>query len=644
MSSLLLLPAWFAAFVLFRKLFTDAREAALASCVTWAVVVFALTEVLSLFHALSFLPLLIVWGVIAFLSLILVFRSLNARLTTPAFMRDASSSARFAYGALIAGTFSIFVATLIVALASPPNNWDSMTYHMARVANWIDHRSIRHYPTHIIRQLYLGPWAESAITHLQILTGSDRLANLVQFVAMLGSAFGASLVAKKLGAERWGQLFAFVYCATIPIGILEASTTQNDYVTAFWFLCFINFTLDLLAPESESLWSSSALAGASLGLAILTKITSLIFATPFFAWLSYFLLRTRRARGIPTLALMAATALCMNAGHFIRNVRAWGSPLAPAEETATYRNEIHTPAAISSNLIRNIAVHLAVPKIGPPINKGVVAVHSLTGLQISDPRTTAKGEVFRYSLNLNENSAGNPFHLLIGAFCVAVALWAVRVKHVPALYTTCLIIGFVLFCGYLRWQPWISRLHLPLFVAGAPLCGWVFSRPALRRLGYASSIIAILIGLLYATRNDTRPLLGRDTVLAQPRSNLYFASRPTLRQPFLDAADEVARGKPELIGLVTGIDDWEYPFRVLVRMRLGSQPIFEHINVQNESRTCPPETTQPLRSPDKIVVIGSPPAFTPPPDYVPTFTSQPIRVFAAHTPRFLLKEKGVDEP
>ena len=637
MSSLLLLPAWFAAFVLFRKLFTDAREAALASCVTWGVVVFALTESLSLFHALAFLPLLIVWGGISIASLIAVLRSLNVRFTTPELLPDVSRTSRFAYGALITGTFFIFVATFIVALASPPNNWDSMTYHMARVANWIDHRSIRHYPTHIIRQLYLGPWAESAITHLQILTGSDRLANLVQFVAMLGSAFGASLVAKKLGAERWGQLFAFVYCATIPIGILEASTTQNDYVTAFWFLCFINFTLDLLEPESESLWSSSALAGASLGLAILTKITSLIFATPFLAWVSYRLLHSRRAKSIPVFALFAAIALSINAGHFLRNIRTFGSPIAPTAQAANFANQIHSPAAISSNLIRNIAVHLAVPKIGSAINRGVVAVHSLTGLDISDPRLTVPGEVFRYTLNLNENSAGNPFHLLIGAFCVAVALWAVRGNPVPALYTMCLIMGFVLFSGYLRWQSCVSRYHLPLFVAGAPLCGWVFSRPALRRLGYASSIIAILIGLLYATRNDTRPLLGRDTVLAQPRSNLYFASRPTLRQPFLDAADEVARGKPELIGLVTGIDDWEYPFRVLVRMRLGSQPIFEHINVQNESRTCPPETTESFRSPDKIVVIGSPPAFTPPPDYVPTFTSQPIRVFAAHTPRFLPK-------
>jgi hypothetical protein len=643
MSSLLVLPAWFAAFLIFRKTLKDWREATLIACVTWGVIIVALTEILSLFQALALIPLCIAWGLISLASLIISIRFWHLRPTLEDVVTRPRGE-RFAFAALIGGVSLILLATFIVAVVSPPNNWDSMTYHMARVANWVDHRSIRHYPTHIIRQLYLGPWAESAITHLQILTGSDRLANLVQFVAMLGSAAGASLVAKKLGAEHWGQLFAFVYSATIPIGILEASTTQNDYVTAFWFLCFINFALDLILATSQSVWSSSALAGASLGLAGLTKITSLIFAAPFLAWVSYSLMRTRRARAVPVLTLLAATTLSINAGHLIRNTRVFGLPIAPDAEAVTYGNQIHTPAAIASNLIRNIAVHLAVPRIGPTINKCVLAIHSLTGLEVNDPRTTVPGDVFRYTLNLNENSAGNPLHLLIGVFCLAFALWPVRRNHIPNYYAICLITGFVLFCGYLRWQSCASRYHLPLFVAAAPLCGWAFSRPALRRLGYVACLVAIAIGLLYATRNDTRPLLGGDTVLARPRTDLYFASRPTLRQPFIDAADEVAQNKPEIIGLVTGVDDWEYPFRTLVRMRMGSAPKFVHVNVQNESRVCPPEISQSFRFPDEIVVIGSSLALTHPAGYVPTFTSEPIRVFAKRRPPICGPEKGIREP
>ena len=39
------------------------------------------------------------------------------------------------------------VVLLFLALLYPPNNYDSMTYHMARVAHWIQNQSIGHYPT-----------------------------------------------------------------------------------------------------------------------------------------------------------------------------------------------------------------------------------------------------------------------------------------------------------------------------------------------------------------------------------------------------------------------------------------------------------------------------------------------------------------
>lgn len=516
MTFLFVLPAWFAAFLVFRRTLLDWREAAVTAGVIWGVVVLVLTEVLSMFHALAFVPLLIAWGLICCASFVVSITVLRRGSVVQERMASRFRRKHLVATTVVAGVFCIFLATLVVALVFPPNNWDSMTYHMARVANWIDHRSIRYYPTHIIRQLYLGPWAEFAITHLQILTGGDRLANLVQFVSMLGSAVGASLIAKKLGAESNGQLFAFVYSATIPIGILEASTTQNDYVTAFWLLCFLNFTIDLVDAASPVSWRKTAFAGASLGLAVLTKITALIFAAPFLLWMSFVLLRSRKTAAISLLAVLGATALTINAGHFIRNEGAFGSPLGPALETASSKNQIHTPAAVSSNLIRNLAVHLAVPVVGTRIKSIVFKLHSLTGLDISDQRITFNGEAFRYRVSLNENFAGNPFHLLIAVFAILVALWCFPQNHLPAIYSSCLAVGFLLFCGSLKWQPWVSRLHLPLFVAVAPVCGLVLSRAAFRQLGHVSSVIAIAIGLLYATKNDIRPLFGKPNILVQP--------------------------------------------------------------------------------------------------------------------------------
>jgi hypothetical protein len=67
------------------------------------------------------------------------------------------------------------------------------------------------------------PLAEYAIMHFNLLWGSDRFVNFVEFFAMLGSIVGTSLIARQLGAGRRGQALAAIIAATIPEGVLEAS-------------------------------------------------------------------------------------------------------------------------------------------------------------------------------------------------------------------------------------------------------------------------------------------------------------------------------------------------------------------------------------------------------------------------------------
>src|SRR5262249_45093835 len=141
-------------------------------------------------------------------------------------------------------------------------------------------------------QLYHPPWAEFAITHLQILSDSDRFANGIQWLSMVGSVVGVSLIAKLLGGDRKAQVFASVFAATIPMGILQASSTQNDFVVAFWLVCFVAYTLRIVTNRSDQesqtvvAWEPVLGAGASLGLALMTKGTAYIYSAPFVVWLT----------------------------------------------------------------------------------------------------------------------------------------------------------------------------------------------------------------------------------------------------------------------------------------------------------------------------------------------------------------------
>jgi 4-amino-4-deoxy-L-arabinose transferase-like glycosyltransferase len=85
-----------------------------------------------------------------------------------------------------------------------------------------------------------------------------------------------------LGAPEAGAVLAVLFAATLPMGILQSSSTQNDYVVSFWLLAFVS---QFLGWRRSSHDSHLLFAAAALGLAILTKGTALIFATPFGIWL-----------------------------------------------------------------------------------------------------------------------------------------------------------------------------------------------------------------------------------------------------------------------------------------------------------------------------------------------------------------------
>jgi hypothetical protein len=132
---------------------------------------------------------------------------------------------------------AILIATGLVAWFAPPNTFDSLTYHMSRVAHWAQNRSVGSYPTGIPRQAFMSPGAEVAVLQVYVLGQSDRLVNFVNWFAMAASLVVVSHIAKRMGAGPTGQWFGAVFAAALPMGIAQASSTMTDYVLAYWMLC-----------------------------------------------------------------------------------------------------------------------------------------------------------------------------------------------------------------------------------------------------------------------------------------------------------------------------------------------------------------------------------------------------------------------
>ncbi|MGH7488547.1 MAG: glycosyltransferase family 39 protein, partial [Terriglobales bacterium] len=287
--------------------------------------------------------------------------------------------------AVVGNWYALAIAGLIVVLGliaffCPPNNYDALSYHLSRVEHWICNGSVKHFSTGVLRQVAMGPGAEFIIASLRLLSGGDRLSNCVQWFSMLGSVIAASLLAKQLGANSKGQLLASVVCVSLPLGILESTSSQNDYVITFWFVCLVSHCLSLIMRRSASRVSDSVWIGLSLGLAALTKATACFYALPFLVWLALARFFRNKAQTCGLMALSLTIALLLTLPFLSRNAVEFGSPIvAHGNFCPGYRlpNESITPAYTLSNVLRNVAIELESPVdiCNRIIFRSVTAVH-----------------------------------------------------------------------------------------------------------------------------------------------------------------------------------------------------------------------------------------------------------------------------
>jgi hypothetical protein len=544
----------------------DWRQVLVTGALLWSIVLLGLTETLSLVHAFARLPLFCAWALVA-VGLGWPLRRAWPRLA-PRLPALGPRGWRFDLVAVCLGT--PLALTLVVALVAPPNTTDSLTYHLARVAEWLDHRSVAHFATHVERQVALSPFAELVIAHLQALSGGDRLANLVQWSAFGLGAVAVSLLARELGGDLAAQKLAALLALTTPMAIAQATSTQNDLVCSLFVAATVLACLSLKAAPLSGLG-----LGTAAGLAVLTKGTAPVFLAPFALWGLRRLWRERRPRrALAALALAAAVAVAINAPHWLRNQRLYGSPVGMPWLASMVGNEVHGPGAIVSNSLRNAALHLALPLPGATatVHATVEALHRLAGLDVNDPRTTAGGMFVAIGPNTHEDTSPNALQLLLFLAAGAILIW--RGTRALRWFWLLLFLAGVLFSASFKWQPWGSRLHTPFFVLAAVPTALALRRVVPGRLYRMVAVLLVLAAAPWLLANQTRGLLPtplfdhvlpRSDIWHKPRDEQYFANRPLDYRPFATLRDRLAASGCRDVGVLADEDGWTYPLHVLLR-------------------------------------------------------------------------------
>ncbi len=510
-----------------------------------------LTEILSPFHLLRRGPLIAAWLALAAVA---ASRMHWRRPSFPAIRLRPLETAIAAIAATI-----VFL-TAATAWLAPPNTYDAMAYHLPRVVYWAQAGSVAFFPTPYFNQVSFPPLAEYFMLHTYLLSGGDHFVNLVSAAAFAGCIVGVSAVAGAMGLASKGQALAALFCATLPNAILQASGAKNDSVLALWLVAAVYFALRRDAPFT----------GLSCALALATKGTAYLFLPPLLlaAWLL-----SGRARPYRMLAWAAAACLVLNGPQYIRNLRLSGSPLgfdSPfADGRLPWRNRHPGWRSTVSNALRHFSEQLGTPN--PRRNRqvfdAIVGVHALLGLDPQSPDTTWNGAAFTPPENTrHEANANNRWHLLLLAIAAAYAAWRDRRALV---YAISLLAAFLLYCFWVRWQPYGARLLLPLFIAAAPLAGLLLERIRPMLLTVLVCLFLADTARLPALQNWTRPLRGPANLFVTRRDDNYFSD---IRQhhneaSYREAVDRVARSGCNRVAIDIRRNQLEYPFQALLRER-----------------------------------------------------------------------------
>ncbi len=548
----------------------DGRLLLLRSAVITGLYAVLTTELLSLVDAVTQIGVAISWCLLllaGILALVYLYKRGDG-LRLPAWRWPESRAGML----LLIGIVSILIVTALVAWFSPPNTWDSLNYHMSRVAHWAQEQSIRPFTTGIEIQNSMPPGAEILVLQTYVLGAGDRWANFVEWTAMLLSVIGVMFIASKFGVARWGQLASALFVVTLPNGVMQATSTMTDYIVALWMVCIAAETVELARGRIEvgGLISASAAAG----LALQTKQTAAAYALPFAFWIGYLLFRRGSLRRVILWGFLAiGVVMVINSGHLLRNISLYNNPIGPKSRISTHANQVLDGRVVVSNVLRNAALHAGTPSthVNKALLLSIMGVHELMNFDVNDSRTTSEGKFKIRTPSMHETQAGNLFHsVLILLMLVYLVVRRKKFSRLPKVYTVVVLTTFILFSATFQWQIFGSRYHLPFFVLMAPIFGTVLVTGVSRTVGTVLCTALWFASLPWALGNNSRPLVSGiertyiNSVLVESRDSTYLANGIYLERPYHEMSAVIRNASCEDVGLMLHGNSAEYPLWVFL--------------------------------------------------------------------------------
>lgn len=566
-------------------------EVLIKSVVTWCGLLLLQVEIMSCFGLVNTLSVLLFWICVCMLICSIRIKRKKWVFKCKEFLTYVKTV--MGHNKFLVGVFG---GILILSVFTVPYNWDSMTYHISRIAHWVQNQSVAHYGTGILRQISSPPLHEFVGLHVYILLGdSDVFLNMIQYGAFVINAIIIYAISSKLGCKsKFCRLAVLLFCS-MPIAFAEAITTQNDQFAGMWMLIYVYYIMDFMHIEKKIDFTKETvikcfIMAACVGYGYLSK-PSVCIGMLFFAVILLFTCIFRRdsfctISKLICLSLFIITIIILP--EVIRNISTFGAVLHSGTGSRQLVGTMN-PFYLFINGIKNFTFNLPtifIPQSSQFLKLAVCKIATLLNVDINAVSISEDGKIFSVGApdTYGHDRAVNSIVLIVTVICFLWCLHRRRQEnYYQRQYTYIVFALFIVFCTVVRWEPFVSRYMLPYL---ALLCIMAsvqlqdISQNAKMEMWRISCVPVVCclcivqLSLLFSYHIDI--LLEQEV----KRPTGYFRSRRNIEISYTEACEYISLNGYEEIGLILGGDSYEYPIFYMLKNKVKR---IEHILVTNES-------------------------------------------------------------
>ena len=484
----------------------------------------------------------------------------------------------------------MFIVALWIAIVTEPYNWDSMTYHMARIANWAQNESVMPYATHIDRQVGSTTMAAYVCLYVYMLCGrQDILLGIVQCLAYGVDAYMVYAIAKKCGASKKYSILGSLLFMALPIAFAESATTQNDLFATMWLLFFLYLIIDYvddsknLRGDKESLRKTAYLA-ACLALGYLSKPSVCFAMVMALLWVLVLVIRRRDKLCVLVKMLIVGSMTCFAyvLPTWLINYSVWGK-ISPDNVGARQLIGTLEIKHVFINFLKNATYNLGntiIPNFKENLGEFLYWISDAIGVNLDTESIAEDGSTFGYSsYPYGCDTALNPLCLTLAliAMIVLIFMWKKQEK-LWRQYSLFAISSYTVFCCFLRWEAFISRYLVGYFAILCPMI--VLQAQFVSDKMKKKWSQWIMFGLLILLIGSNYGLIISNYEKEKPGS--YFYHQGDLRDEYEVACNEIITEQYSKIGLIVESNSYEYPLWGIMENEIGLDNLeIRHVLVDN---------------------------------------------------------------